>query len=475
MINIKKYFILPVLGAALLLQGCDKDLDLKPTDSITGDIAFTAVADLESGLVGAYAALGNNDINLSNYLSDESYYPIENNTGRGAIQYRWEYDSSDGTLANNFVNLYATINRVNQVLIAFDRVQATSATETATKNKVKGELLALRAYAHFQLLKSYASGYNGTDLGIAYIDEKTAGVFIKPSRLSVAESFARIEADLTTAKGLIPTSFTDNTRITNKGVAAIQARVYLYEQKWDLAIAATTEVINAIPLATIAQFPNIWTDAGNNEVVWKLKRVSGDARIGDLFASTANAVEFAASPKIIAALTATTPLVDVRFANYLKITPGRGTNKTPNLISKYYGGNSATRNLADIKLFRTSEMYLIRAEAYAEKENYLLAVGDVNTLRRNRITGYVDLATYADKPSAVADVYLERFRELAWEGHRYFDLRRRGLAIDRLPLAPDDNSGGAVNLTSAKKQYFMPISTAEILANPNYTQNPVWK
>ncbi len=474
MINIKKYFILPVLGVALLVQGCDKDLDLKPSDSIIGDVAFTSVADLESGLVGAYAALGNNDIHLSNYLSDESYYPIENNTGRGAIQYRWQYDSSDGVLANNFTNLYSVINRVNQVLIAFDKVPATSATETATKSKIKGELLALRGYAHFQLLKSYASGYNGTDLGIAYIDESTAGVFIKPSRLTVAESFARIETDLTTAKPLIPATFADNSRITNKAVAAILARVYLYEQKWDLAIASATEVINAIPLATIAQFPNIWTDAGNNEVVWKLKRVSGDTRMGDLFASTANAVEFAASPKIIAALTAT-PLVDVRFANYVKITPGRGTNKTPNLISKYYGGNASLKNLADLKLFRTAEMYLIRAEAYAEKQNYLLAVGEVNTLRRNRITGYVDLAAYADKPTAVADIYLERFRELAWEGHRYFDLRRRGLAIDRLPLAPDDNSANAVNLTSDKKQYFLPISTGEILANPNYIQNPIWR
>lgn len=473
--NIKKLLIYPLIGAGLFLQGCDKDLDLRPSDSIIGDVAFTSVADLEGGAVGAYAALGNNDINLSNYLSDESYYPIENGTGRGAIQYKWQYDSSDGVLDDNMVNLYGTIARLNNVLKAMDAIPAAPGTETATKNKVKGEMQALRGYAHFQILKSYASSYDPTGLGVPYIDETNSGIFIKPSRLTVAQTFARIEADLIAGKALIPATFADNSRITNKGVAAILARVYLYEKKWDEAIASATEVIGTTPLATIAQFPGIWTDVNNNEVIWKLKRVSGDARIGDLFASTANVVEFAASPKIIAALTQTTPAVDVRFASYVRITPGRGTNKTPNLISKYYGGTASLRNLADIKLFRTSEMYFIRAEAYAEKDNYALAVADINAVRANRITGYVAAPTYGSKDLAIQDIYLERFRELAWEGHRYFDLRRRGLTISRTPLAPDDNSAGAITLAPSAKQYFLPISSAEILANPNFIQNPVWQ
>jgi hypothetical protein len=48
--------------------------------------------------------------------------------------------------------------------------------------------------------------------------------------------------------------------------------VALYESNWADAITYSTEVINAAPLATRAQFPGIWTDANDNEVIWKAKR-----------------------------------------------------------------------------------------------------------------------------------------------------------------------------------------------------------
>ncbi|WP_350339975.1 hypothetical protein [Paraflavitalea speifideaquila] len=66
---------------------------------------------------------------------------------------------------------------------------------------------------------------------------------------------AKINTDLTAAKALIPASFDDNTRITVIAVSAIQARAALYEKNWDNAIKYATEVINAAPLASRANFP----------------------------------------------------------------------------------------------------------------------------------------------------------------------------------------------------------------------------
>lgn len=65
---------------------------------------------------------------------------------------------------------------------------------------------------------------------------------------------------------------------------------------------------------------------------------------------------------------------------------------------------------------------------------------------------------------------LERFKELAFEKSRYFDLKRKLLPITRIP---EDaiNALGAVNLDPSKREYLMPIPLAEINANKNMQQN----
>ncbi|MFZ8401479.1 RagB/SusD family nutrient uptake outer membrane protein, partial [Staphylococcus aureus] len=61
----------------------------------------------------------------------------------------------------------------------------------------------------------------------------------------------------------------------------------------------------------------------------------------------------------------------------------------PDIIKKYKGTVGA-QNLADVKVFRTAEMYLIRAEANARLGNLKDATDDLNNLRRKRIQGYAD-------------------------------------------------------------------------------------
>jgi hypothetical protein len=134
------------------------------------------------------------------------------------------------------------------------------------------------------------------------------------------------------------------------------------------------------------------------------------------------------------------------------------------------GNNSSSSNLVDIKLFRTGEMYLIRSEAYAESNNLPLAADDLNDLRDARITGYVD-QSFTDKDVLVTAIINERFKELAFEGHRHFDLRRKDLPISR---NPEDavNALGAVLLTPNNAQYVFPIPNGELRANTNMVPNP---
>jgi hypothetical protein len=465
--------ILSMMAIALItITGCKNELDLQPTDAISAAVVFETVADLEAGIIGVYAGLDNPDIGISTRWSDENYYPKENNANVGGIGYRWEIDPDTGDAAANWSPLYSVVYRVNRILRVIDQINAGSVSETAQKNRIKGELLAVRAYAHFQLLRSYAENYNSTALGIPYLlDYSDNPTETKPARTSVGENFLKIEADLLAAKQLIPASFNDVTRVNLRAVSAIQSRVYLYEKKWDQAITTSSEVINAVPLASITQFPGIWTDANNSEIVWKLKRESGNSQLGAIYRNSQGLVYFAAAIKLISSFN---QVNDVRFNSYIKIDNSRSTNQTKNLVVKYVGGNSALLNLTDVKLFRTAESYLIRAEAYAQKNRFQEAADDINTLRSRRITGYTNEPAYSSVAGAINDIYYERFKELAFEGHRYYDLRRQGLTIDRNPIAPDDNSGGKLILTPSAKEYYLPIPGTEIRANANILQNPVY-
>ena len=105
-----------------------------------------------------------------------------------------------------------------------------------------------------------------------------------PARNTFGEVMAGIEKDLQLASTLIPADADDNTRITRTGVAAIRARVALYQKKWDDAISYATEAIDALPLATASEFPGIWRDTKSAEVIWKLKQVAGaDDPVGAIY------------------------------------------------------------------------------------------------------------------------------------------------------------------------------------------------
>ena len=454
------------LAALLLLilaVSCKKQLDLKPSDLIDTNNAFRNMSDVNLGAIGAYAVLGTSDITNTSLVSDEAMLPSENGTGGGVSTHRWQIDGSNGTITAAYSENYTAIDRINRVLTAIEIVPVLP-TETVLKKQYQAEMLALRAYCHFELIRNFASKYETGGMGIAYMEES---IISFPFRLSFEASIAKIKADLIAAKALMPASFNDKTRITLPAISAIQARVALYEKNWADAITYSTEAINLMPIATKAQFPLIWTDKGDAEVFWKLKRAtSADGLLGSFYFNTNNTVLYAPAQKL---MTLFDMVNDIRFSSYIKIDNTRGVNKTPNLVVKYLGG-STVKNLADVKLYRTGEMYLIRAEAYAETQRLSEAAKDINFLRAARINGYAD-QSLSSKDVLINAIMDERFKELAFEGHRFFDLRRRNLPIVRNP-ADAINALGAVLLQPTDAQYVFPIPDAELFANKNIKQNP---
>lgn len=462
MINKFRYFFLLL---PLFIVSCNKQLDITPTDTIDEVKAFRNLNDINLGIIGAYAGLGTSNITNNSLVSDEVMLPSENATGGFVSSHRWQYDGSNGTITGAFSENYIVIDRVNRVLAAMESVPSSTA-EATLKERYRGELLSLRAHCHFELIRNFASKYETGALGVPYME---TSMLSSPLRLSFEATIAKVKADLIAAKALLPASFTDRTRITSVSIPAIQARVALYEKNWNDAITYSTEAISLMPLATKAQFPEIWKDKNEAEVYWKLKRAtSSEGLLGAVYFNTNNTVLYAPSFKLFNLYDKTN---DVRFSSYIKIDNTRGAGKHPNIVVKYVGGTT-TVNLADVKLYRTGEMYLIRAEAYAETSKLTEAAADINALRAARITGYTNQA-FASQADAVNAVMSERFKELAFEGHRFFDLRRRSLPVVR-EAADAINALGAVLLTPAQAQYAFPLPDAEIKANKNMVQNPLY-
>lgn len=466
-----------LFGAALLaigLASCEKQLtDLAPIDQIPAQTAIQTLADVNSGVNGVYASLsGRNAANLSSFMTDE----IRLGTGPeyrnvGNILFQWIFVSDNGDVGAAWPNLYAVIDRANRILEFMRPVPAVSPADAALKNQYRGELLAARAFAHLELLRWYSSTseYNPTALGIVVQREyvKAPGSY-KPARVSQADAMALINADLAEARTLIPSTFVNISRITRNTVIGLQVRAALHTKNWQGVVDRATEIIPVQPIASIANYPAIWTTRSlpenqTTEVLWKINIQPANlgSAIGSLWQDVGTgAVQASPAVKLMNTFD---QVNDVRFATFFRTSPR-------NLIAKYGAviGSNAENFLYDVKMMRTSEILLARAEAYAELNQPALANADLALLRSNRITGYSHTALA--NPALITAIMEERYKELCYEGHRYFDLRRRSLPINR----DINDAAGQVpiqNLLPNNFRYILPIPLNETQANANMQQN----
>ena len=95
------------------------------------------------------------------------------------------------------------------------------------------------------------------------------------------------------------------------------------------------------------------------------------------------------------------------------------------LTGKYYTGSHQS-HVSDVLMLRSAEAYLNMAEDCAMMGTQDgVASQYLNALRRTRIRNYVDQAYTGEE--LVVQIRNERRKELCFEGHRWFDLRRYGM------------------------------------------------
>jgi hypothetical protein len=468
-----------LLICVVLILSCKKSVDLDPTHTVNGDEFFNSVDDYDFALTGAYQRLKQNGLYsgvnggsvflASVDVAADNFRSGPTNLGNLNTMFRWNYTADNTVTEGGWDDAYNVIQQANVTLRGLQRFRAASPLKV---NRIEGQARALRAFMHFEIFRWWAPNYDASSpLGIAYAD--TFDIERKPARLTVAQSYSRIEEDLKIAKAMLSntdreiqsTTATDgNARpyIDALVVDAMLARMYLYAKKWDSAAKYATLVINERSLATAAEFPGIWLDATTSEVVWSIDYQAGDPPLlREIYKPTGNKEdEDEISWRPVTALLNLYSATDVRGPAYFTTRAGI---TVPN---KYFAKTSSITNpdgVVNFKILRTAEMYLIRAEALAMLSQELSALDDLNTLRAAR-----EAATGSETGAALLTaIQTERRKELFVEGHRFFDLKRTVRTVNRT-----QSCSSFCTLLPDNRAWALPIPQTEIIANPNMQQNP---
>lgn len=460
------------LFAFILLFSCSEKLELEPFDALDTSSSFETNTQFRQALGGVYRSL----LNASYYGGEFYLLPdvISDNltiSSEGRNSYSGYYlFQQNGELAwlGFFNNAHNTILRTNYIIENIDNLE-----DGDFKDNILGQALAVRAMAHFDLARVYSTPPQfggGSDLGMVYVTSTDAG--LKPSRIPLSEYFDLVEDDFIQARGLIDAD-NDVGFLNLASVNGLMARFYLYAGNNESAIASADAAIAAgtPDVGSFEDFPLIWTDETEDGVLFKLINTNLDQiRIGVVYnQSGPDGVRDEYVPNF--SFYQEFDPTEVRFTWF---DQGPFAGKTFNHIVKYLQRPGSNQAVVDAKVLRWAEVYLTKAEAHANLNQDVPALAALDAVRSER---YVDFISPAETGDALDDaIALERRKELAFEGHRFFDLKRKGLPITRAPFGDEADGGGVVppasTLAANSPLWEMPIPQAELNANENMQPNP---
>lgn len=483
------YKLLVAIVVLYTATSCSNDwLDTSPSDGLPKDEAITNLIDASNALTGIYDRLQGNSTYPTYYGARMIYYgdvrgddmQAAGTTKRTAQSYLMTYTVNSGA-PQIWEVPYMVIRRANSLIRAIDNNSVQDASQSEI-DSIKGQALAIRALAHFDLARVYSKPYTvagGSTLGIPIVLEPLS-YEATPSRNTLEEVYTQVISDLTESIRLMTPS--RNIGYFNQWSAkALLARVYLYKGDYTNAYSTAVDIIDNSPyqLWTTAEYEEAWSKAGTSEVLFEIVNASNDdwvdrEAIGYLYAE--EGYDDAIMTKNYVDMAEANYPNDVRLALMLK---GQRTNNAWGENRVYinkYPGREGTNDIRinNISILRLSETYLIAAEAAAN-------LGDSNNAAKylNEIVkrGNPDAIAVTPAEATVDRILQERRIEFVGEGHRFFDLLRNNKQVIR--YNSDADQGWHLPLTQASRSFnadyfraLLPIPSDEVSANPTIQQNP---
>lgn len=507
-----------IILTIVFLSSCSKEyLELEPQGTLFSSGYFGTVEEVQQSLISAYDALGHQTATglawsptllVSEILSDDAFAGGQD-PGDGANEN--EINTFQIPVANDIVRSLWKRNYFGIYRANFTIEKATALTEgdPAAIAQIIAEAKFLRAWYHFELVRFFENVpmFTSVPSGLA---EGSKG------QSDPKDVYNQIALDLVEAMPNLPTTL-GTGRATSWAAKSLLARVYLFENGvyGNGMVAGSQTIDNAYVLSQledviqnsghelIADYDQLFTQAnefslenvfevsygglpvlgdwgsetyveGNLAAQMMGPRVSGGTTFyrGWAFGMISNKLyqDMQGDPRLDATILTQTQLtaesgVTLNTGSY-QYTGYYNSKYSTRLVDIGTQGTTELHNLTNYRAIRFADVLLMAAEL-AQDVSYINQV-------RARV-GLDPLATYSEDA-----LFNERRMELSGEGHRYFDVLRRGMTVAQQELTVTGDIGSFytndpevydVTFNTATKG-FLPIPQVEIeLVNGNYVQN----
>ena len=290
-----KYILMTLATGGLLTMStsCSDFLETVPSTSVSDQSVFTSIAGAQAALNGcyyqmrAYSGGGANrqadwGIPSLQMISDVMADDIIVWGGWYCYTYNyWGETRGDIFRASQLWTFhYRLINNVNSVLAYIDDIPG----DQQAKNHIKGQALAMRGWAYFNLARFFQHTYAiAKDMpGVPIYTEPTTDQTEGKGRGTVADTYKQVLADLTAAEPLLE-GYNRGSLKNNINQAVVQgilSDVYLTMEDWANAETFAKKAMANYPMTSNDDFLAGFSDINTASWIWGMEQ-SEEQNMGD--------------------------------------------------------------------------------------------------------------------------------------------------------------------------------------------------
>ncbi len=437
----------------MALLACEGILEPEPVDRITDDQVLTDAGSAQVVVSGIYRGMANMatpKIIAGDMMADHLQ---ENGTFTQYIEIgNYDMSASNGAAEALWSVIYSTAYRVNFLLEGLPEVTGLIASN---RNRLEAEARFIRAYGYF--LGAYTYGDIPLVTSTSISENRNIGTTL------VSDVLDFVEEEFLFTVDKLPQIPSNAGFLSNGAAKAALARFYLYREDWENAERYATEVISGVNTADYtleANFEAALDDFSSEsilEIVYSANDNPGTSTNFSINNLLVGRREIIPRDQIISALRS----IGGDRQLMLEFDADNLSGDDNGWTVTRYGP------FTNIPLFRLAEMYLIRAEARAQQGRVTGSSGGLQDLIivRQRSANADNLQDINGQSQLLQAIQQERQVELAFEGHRWYDLIRTGSANSVM---------NAVSPNWSDTDLLWPIPLREIQNNPalNNAQNP---